>query len=126
MLSHLEEGHNVDVVYLDFAKAFDKLDFNITLHKLKSLGIDGKIGRWIHSFLTGCHQRVVVNGVMSKLAAVLSGVPQGSVLGPILFLIMLGSIDKDVAHAFLSNLLMTLVSARVSRTRRMLIHCNRT
>jgi len=103
VLSHLEEGHNVDVVYLDFAKAFDKLDFNITLHKLKSLGIDGKIGRWIHSFLTGRHQRVVVNGVMSKLAAVLSGVPQGSVLGPILFLIMLGSIDKDVAHAFLSS-----------------------
>ena len=103
VLSHLEEGFNVDVIYLDFAKAFDKLDFNITLHKLKLLGIDGKIGRWIHSFLTGRYQRVVVNGAMSNPAAVLSGVPQGSVLGPILFLIMLGDIDKDVAHAFLSS-----------------------
>ena len=57
VLSHLEEGFNVDVIYLDFAKAFDKLDFNITLHKLKILGIDGKIGRWNHSFLTGRYQR---------------------------------------------------------------------
>ena len=62
VLSYLEEGKNVDVIYLDFAKAFDKLDFNITLAKLKALGIDGKIGIWLHSFLTGRHQTVIVNG----------------------------------------------------------------
>jgi len=68
ILSELEEGHNVDVIYLDFAKAFDKLDFNVTLNKLKMLCIDGKIGRWIHSFLIGRHQSVVVNGEKSPPA----------------------------------------------------------
>ena len=103
ILSLLEEGYNVDVVYLDFAKAFDKLDFNITLEKLKMAGIDGKIGRWIHSFLTGRQQSVVVNGEKSSPAPVLSGVPQGSVIGPILFLILIGDIDQNIAHAFLSS-----------------------
>ena len=56
ILTRLENGFNVDVVYLDFAKAFDKLDF--TLSKLKALGISGKIGRWIHSFLTGWKEAV--------------------------------------------------------------------
>jgi hypothetical protein len=93
----------VDVVYLDFAKAFDKLDFNITLSKLKALGISGKIGRWIHSFLTGRKQSVVVNGTKSPPTDVLSGVPQGSVLGPILFLILIGDINQDVAHSFISS-----------------------
>ena len=102
-MSQLEKGFNVDVVYLDFAKAFDKLDFNITLSKIKSLGISGKIGRWIHSFLTGRKQSVVVNGTKSPAADVLSGVPQGSVIGPILFLILIGDIDQDVAHSFISS-----------------------
>ena len=103
ILTRLENGFNVDVVYLDFAKAFDKLDFNITLSKLKALGISGKIGRWIHSFLTGRKQSVVVNGTKSPPADVLSGVPQGSVLGPILFLILIGDINQDVAHSFISS-----------------------
>jgi len=103
VLSLLEEGINVDVIYLDFAKAFDKLDFNIALNKLKHLGIDGKIGRWIHSFLTNRQQTVVVNGEKSEPAPVISGVPQGSVIGPLLFLILIGDIDKEVAHAFLSS-----------------------
>ena len=93
----------MDVVYLDFAKAFDKLDFNITLQKLKSLGIDGKIGRWIHSFLTNRHQQVVVNGAKSDPAPVISEVPQVSVIGPLLFLILIGDIDQEVAHSFISS-----------------------
>lgn len=103
VLSILEKGSNVDVIYLDFAKAFDKLDLNITLKKLKHLGVDGKIGRWLHSFLTNRHQTVVVNGEKSEPAPVISGVPQGSVIGPLLFLILIGDIDKEVAHAFLSS-----------------------
>ena len=67
------------------------------------MGISGKIGKWIHSFLTGRKQSVVVNGSKSPPADVLSGVPQGSVLGPILFLILIGDIDKNVAHSFLSS-----------------------
>ena len=103
ILTLLDQGFNVDVVYLDFAKAFDKLDFNITLAKLKSLGIDGKIGRWLHSFLTNRLQTVIVNGTKSSPAPVISGVPQGSVIGPLLFLILIGDIDKEVAHSFLSS-----------------------
>ena len=99
----LEEGDDVNVVYLDFAKAFDKVDFGIVLNKLKALGITGKLGRWIHCFLTGRTQRVVIDGISSSVKEVLSGVPQGSVLGPLLFLIMIGDIDESVLTAFLSS-----------------------
>ena len=103
VLSLLDQGQNVDVIYLDFAKAFDKLDFNITLTKLKLLGIDGKVGKWIHSFLTNRFQSVVVNGEQSAPASVISGVPQGSVIGPLLFLVLIGDIDNEVYHSFLSS-----------------------
>ena len=103
VLKGLERGEDVHVVYLDFAKAFDKVDFGVVLKKLKSLGIRGKLGRWIHCFLTGRTQRVVVGGASSSVKEVISGVPQGSVLGPLLFLIMIGDIDKSVLTAFLSS-----------------------
>ena len=103
ILHLLENGHDVDVVYLDFAKAFDKVDFAVTLKKIQQLGIQGKIGRWIHSFITGRSQTVLVNGARSNPATVKSGVPQGSVLGPLLFLILIGDIDQNVAKAFLSS-----------------------
>ena len=101
--SELEKGHGVDIIYLDFAKAFDKLDHGITLHKLKSLGIHGHLGRWIYTFLTNRTQAVIVDGRKSTPKPVISGVPQGSVLGPLLFLVLIGDIDKDVASAFLSS-----------------------
>ena len=99
----LEDGYNVDVVYLDFSKAFDKLDFNITLQKLSDMGITGKVLQWITTFLTNRNQTVIVDGIKSSPERVISGVPQGSVIGPLLFLIMLGDIDHEVASAFVSS-----------------------
>ena len=75
----------------------------VTMHKLISLGISGKVGRWIYSFLTHRTQQVMVNKSFSKPIEVKSGVPQGSVLGPLIFLILIGDIDKDVNEAFLSS-----------------------
>ena len=92
-----------DVIYLDFSKAFDKVDHTIVLCKMKKLGITGKIFHWLKSFLTERKQTVVVNGVKSKPQNVISGVPQGSVLGPLIFLILIGDIDKDVLHSIVKS-----------------------
>ena len=99
----LASGSNVDTIYLDFAKAFDKVDHGIVLKKLSLLGIRGKLLQWIKSFLSSRTQMVLVNGVLSDPAPVISGVPQGSVIGPLLFLILIGDIDKNVAFSFLSS-----------------------
>ena len=99
----LEQGKSVDVIYLDFAKAFDKVDIGVTLRKLHSLGIRGNVGRWLTAFLTNREQAVVINNSRSQAQPMISGVPQGSVLGPLLFLILIGDIDQEVANSFLSS-----------------------
>ena len=101
--AHLEAGRGVDVVYLDFAKAFDKVDIGIVLRKLHLLGVRGRLGRWLASFLMNRTQTVVVSQAKSAPQPVISGVPQGSVLGPLIFLILLADIDEDVTKAFISS-----------------------
>jgi len=73
ILTMVENSEKVDAVYLDFAKAFDKVDHKILLKKLESLGIRGKILRWIKSFLTNRQQKVLVEGILSEPVAVISG-----------------------------------------------------
>ena len=107
LLHHVEKGQNVDVIYLDFSKAFDRVDHTILLHKMKVNGIDGKLLKWIQSFLTGRSQQVSVNHILSEETEVICGVSQGFVLGPLFFFVMIQDIDTEVLTCFFFLLLRT-------------------
>ena len=95
----LSEDTRIDTIFLDFAKAFDKVDHDILLQKVFNHKIKGKIGLWLKEFLNSRKYRVVANGEMSEEQSVLSGVPQGTVLAAILFVIMISDIDENVKNS---------------------------
>ena len=92
----VDKGYSVDVIFLDFQKAFDKVPKKRLLQKLSAYGIEGKVLCWIEDFLSDRRMRIMVRGEYTEWVDVISGLPQGSVLGPILFLIYVNDIPEMV------------------------------
>ena len=111
--SVLDKGGQVDTVYLDMSKAFDKVDHGLLITKLRGLGFGGMLLKWLTNYLSNRHQRVTVLGATSHTMAVKSGVPQGSLLGPTLFLLFVNDQPESVK---LSSMAMYADDTKVFKT----------
>ena len=97
----LDDGKNVDIIYLNFAKASDKVPHHRLIGKMASMGVEGRAKCWIQQWREGRKQRVVIYGRYSDWTDVTSGVPQGSVLGPTIFLMFINDLEDGVQSTVL-------------------------
>ena len=97
--SVMDGSGQVDMLYLDFSKAFDSVSHKLLIHKLQSFGFHSNLLQWFNAYLTGREQRVVVDGANSDWLPVLSGVPQGSILGPMLFLCYINDMPSSTQNS---------------------------
>ena len=93
----IDEENCIDTIFLDFQKAFDSVPHERLLSKLKAYGIIGKYYNWIRDFLSNRRQRVIVGNEKSEWEPVKSGIPQGSVLGPLMFVIFINDLPDAVS-----------------------------
>ena len=125
----MNSGHKqTDVIVMDFAKAFDKVPHKRLLYKLDFYGIRGSTHKWIDSWLSERSQKVVLDGQASDPVPVLSGVPQGSVLGPVLFLYFLFSslIFQIISGHLFDYLLMIVFCTGISSLHWIVTFCKMT
>lgn len=94
LFENMDRRLQIDAVYTDFKKCFDKVDHELLLQKISYNGIRGNLLRWFSSYISGRLQTVVVNGYKSETVNISSGVPQGSILGPLLFILYVNDIDR--------------------------------
>jgi exonuclease III len=122
LMHSIHNGRQVDAVYTDFAKAFDKINHKTLIEKIERVGISGELLGWFGSYISNRYQAVVLRGHESDYAPIYSGVPQGSHLGPLLFLIYINDVEECLRH---SKILLFADDAKIFKEIRNTEDCER-